>query len=232
MLPFVTVRAMPIEQLYPVLYRLLQPAFNNCLWTGPSNIPAIALTFDDGPHIDYTLELLQVLESYDIQASFFWLGVCVEQAPAIAREVYQQGHWIGLHGYTHQIFPLLSQRLLWQSLEKTQRAIATACQLGEVRKIRDVRPPNGIFTPQTLNWLHHWHYRPVMWSVVPADWKQPGAPVVVDRVLRQVQNGSLIVLHDGPWGGQDVAATTALLIPQLRSKGYQFVTVDRLWQLS
>ncbi|MGK7901646.1 MAG: polysaccharide deacetylase family protein [Hormoscilla sp.] len=223
---------MPIEPIYPVLYRLLQPAFNRCLWSGPSNTPAIALTFDDGPHIDYTPELLQVLCRYDIPASFFWLGVCVEQAPAIAREVRERGHWIGLHGYTHQIFPLLSQNRLKQSLEQTQRAIAAACQLPEVPNIRDVRPPNGIFTPQILNWLHQWHYRPVMWSVVPADWEQPGAPVVAERVLRLVQNGSLIVLHDGPWGGQDVAATTAQLIPGLRDKGYQFVTVDRLWQLS
>ncbi len=122
MLQFVTVRAMPIEPIYPVLYRLLQPAFNRWLWSGPSNTPAITLTFDDGPHRHYTPELLQVLESYDIQASFFWLGVCVEQAPAIARQVYQRSHWIGLHGYTHQIFPLLSQSTLKQSLEQTQRA--------------------------------------------------------------------------------------------------------------
>ena len=222
---------MPIEPLYPVLYRLLQPVFHRCLWSGPSNTPAIALTFDDGPHINYTAELLQVLDKYSIQASFFCLGVCVEQAPAIAREVYQRGHWIGLHGYTHQIFPLLSQSKLKQSLERTQRAIATACQLSEVPNLRDVRPPNGIFTPQILNWLHQWDYRPVMWSVVPADWEQPGVSVVVERVLRQVQNGSLIVLHDGPCGGQNVAATTAEIIGQLQGKGYEFVTVDRLWQL-
>ena len=71
-----------------------------------------------------------------------------------------------------------------------------------------------------------------MWSVVPEDWVQPGVSVVVQRVLRQVQNGSVIVLHDGYYGGQDVAETTALLVPQLLQQGYQFVTIDALWQQS
>jgi peptidoglycan/xylan/chitin deacetylase (PgdA/CDA1 family) len=69
-----------------------------------------------------------------------------------------------------------------------------------------------------------------MWSVVPEDWERPGVSVVVRRVLRQVRNGSLIVLHDGFCGGQDVAQTTAQLIPLLLEQGYHFVTIDQLWQ--
>ena len=96
--------------------------------------------------------------------------------------------------------------------------------------ICDVRPPNGLFTPQTLNLLSQWQYRPVMWSVVPEDWVRPGVSVVVQRVLQQVNNGSLIVLHDGACGGQDVAATVQNLVPQLLQQGYSFVTVDTLWR--
>jgi peptidoglycan/xylan/chitin deacetylase (PgdA/CDA1 family) len=69
-----------------------------------------------------------------------------------------------------------------------------------------------------------------MWSVVPEDWERPGVYVVVQRVLQQVQNGSLIVLHDGYCGGQDVAQTTAQLIPQLLQQDYHFVTIDQLRQ--
>jgi len=65
---------------------------------------------------------------------------------------------------------------------------------------------------------------------VVEDWVRPGVSVVVQRVLQQVQNGSLIVLHDGACGGQDVAATTAQLVPQLLQQGYQFATVDTLWR--
>ena len=220
---------MQFAPLYPVLYRILQPIFPSCLWAGNPNSKAIALTFDDGPHPHYTPQLLEVLDHYSIPASFFWLGACVVRSKAIAKAIYERGHWIGLHGYDHHSFPLLTSSALKQSLQETQAAIAQACCL-DPNTIRDVRPPNGLFTPQTLNLLHQWDYRPVMWSVVAEDWVRPGVYVVVQRVLQQVHNGALIVLHDGACGGQDVAATTAQLVPQLLQQGYQFVTVDALWR--
>ncbi len=220
---------MQIATLTPILYRILKPTFPSCLWAGKANSPAIALTFDDGPHPQYTPELLQVLDRYQVNASFFWLGACVNRSPAVAMEVYQRGHWIGLHGYDHRSFANLKTHELKQSLEKTQEAIARACQL-DPQYIRDVRPPNGLFTPRTINLLHQWHYRPVMWSVVPEDWVQPGVSVVVERVIRQIENGSLIVLHDGYYGGQDVAQITTELVPQLLRLGFEFVSIDQLWQ--
>lgn len=210
--------------LYPLIYRVLQPSFPNCLWTGNTNSKKIALTFDDGPHRQYTPQLLNVLDYYQITASFFWLGVCVQQAPQIAKMVHARNHWIGLHGYDHQNFPMLSKQELKDSLEKTQAAIQSACNT-PAQLIRDVRPPNGLFTPNTLKLLKQWDYRPVMWSVVPEDWVRPGVNTVVQRVLNQVQNGSIIVLHDGYFGGTDVAETTAALIPKLLEQGYEFVTI-------
>jgi peptidoglycan/xylan/chitin deacetylase (PgdA/CDA1 family) len=220
---------MQLASLLPILYRLLQPRFTNCLWSGDDNCGAIALTFDDGPHPQYTPEVLAVLDRYQIKASFFWLGACVNRSPEIAKAVRDRGHWIGLHGYDHQSFPLLSPKQLQQSLTKTQVAIYHACNL-QPEQVRDVRPPNGLFTPQTLKYLLQWNYRPVMWSVVPVDWNRPGITTVAQRVFRQVNNGSIIVLHDGAYGGQDVAATIEILIPQLLQKGYQFVTIDTFWQ--
>lgn len=223
---------MQFAPLYPVLYRLLKPAFPQCLWFGDPASTMIALTFDDGPHPLHTPQLLQVLDRYQISASFFWLGCCVHRSPDIARAVWQRGHGIGLHGYTHRSFPRLTADELRQSLAQTQHEIAQACALDREyvqQQIRDVRPPNGLFTPQTLRYLQQWNYRPVMWSVVPEDWVRPGIEVVRQRVLNQTQNGSLIVLHDGYSGGEDVAATIDRLIPELLARGHQFVTVDQLW---
>ena len=224
---------MQFAPIYPLIHQFLKPAFPGCLWAGSGNAKTIALTFDDGPHPQFTPQLLEVLAQYQVRASFFWLGVCVERSPEVARSVWQQGHWIGLHGYRHTSFPLLSEHELRQSLEATQKAIAQACQIDlsyVQQNIRDVRPPNSVFMPQTLNYLKQWHYRPVMWSVVPEDWVRPGISVTVARVVQQVQNGSLVVLHDGSCGGEDVATSAAQLIPRLQQQGYSFVTIDQLWQ--
>jgi peptidoglycan/xylan/chitin deacetylase (PgdA/CDA1 family) len=222
-----------LAPVYPLLYKVLKPAFPGCLWSGRSDVKAIALTIDDGPHPAHTLPLLKVLDHYQVQANFFWLGICVQRFPEIARAVWQRGHWIGLHGYDHSSFPQLSTVALQQSLVETQRAIAQSCHLdfAEVQhRIRDVRPPNGLFLPQTLLDLERWNYRPVMWSVVPEDWVRPGIEVAAKRILSQVQNGSLIVLHDGCCGGEDVAAIADYVIPKLLQQGYEFVAVDELWQ--
>ncbi|ACK70408.1 polysaccharide deacetylase [Gloeothece citriformis PCC 7424] len=220
---------MQLAPVYPLLYRVLHPLFPKCLWHGATEQKTIALTFDDGPHPQYTPKLLAVLDRYQIEASFFWLGVCVQRNPELANEVFQRGHGIGLHGYTHQSFPRLSTDELKQSLLNTQNAIADACQI-DGHLIRDVRPPNGLFMPRQLRQLDQWGYRVVMWTVVPEDWVCPGISVVEERTLAQVNSGAIIVLHDGYYGGKDVAAITANLIPQLLDQGYQFVSVNEFWQ--
>ncbi|WP_414544705.1 polysaccharide deacetylase family protein [Nostoc sp. CCY0012] len=220
---------MQLAPFLPFVHRILQPSFPNCLWHGDRSLKKIALTFDDGPHPEYTPQVLEVLDRYNIPASFFWLGACVNRSPDIAKAICDRGHWIGLHGYDHRSFPMLTPHELRDSLEKTQAAIYQACDLLPAQ-VCDVRPPNGFFTPKTLQLFIQWNYRPVMWSIVPVDWERPGVATVVQRVLKQVQNGSLIVLHDGVYGGQDVAATIQVLIPQLLQQGYQFVTIDSLWQ--
>ena len=224
---------MQFAPLYPLIHRLLKPNFPTCLWTGTPGHKLIALTFDDGPHPLHTRPLLDVLNHYQVQASFFWLGVSVERSPEVARAIWQAGHWIGLHGYDHRSFPALTATELQQSLERSQAAIAQACHIDlEVarRQIRDVRPPNGMFTPQTISLLHQWGYRPVMWSVVPEDWVRPGVAVAAQRVLDQTQDGSVIVLHDGYCGGEDVAAVAAQVIPALLEQGYQFGSIEDLWR--
>ncbi|MEO0375045.1 MAG: polysaccharide deacetylase family protein [Cyanobacteria bacterium P01_A01_bin.17] len=219
---------MGLAPILPYVHRVLSPLFPGCLWQGNSERKEIALTFDDGPHPEYTLQLLEVLADYQVTASFFWLGICVERAPQVAQAVYEQGHWLGLHGYTHQSFPKMKGEQLLHDLRRAKDAIASTCNINPVT-LRDVRPPNGVFTPATLSQLKGEGYRPVMWSIVPVDWVCPGTDVVAQRVIQQTQNGSIIVLHDGLCGGQDVAQSSRQLLPQLLSQGYRFVSIDHLW---
>ena len=222
---------MALAPLLPILHPILKSAFPNCLWQGNTKNSEIALSFDDGPHPEYTPQLLEVLDKYQIKASFFLLGVFVDRYPEITKIIYEKGHWICLHGYEHISFPKLTALQLKSSLEKTQFAIYKACGLA-TKLISDVRPPYGVVIPQNLKLLEEWKYRTVMWTVVPVDWVRPGISVVVNRVVKQTFNGSIIVLHDGNNGGQDVTKTAAEIIPILLEKNYQFITIDKMWSLN
>jgi len=213
-------------RFYQQLHRYLKTAFPQALWEGPAQ-PRIALTFDDGPHPLFTPALLKILGKYQVQASFFWLGEAVKKYPHIAQQVYAQQHWIGMHGYQH--LPFLTAWNLRESLRATQEIIYAACSL-EPDRVKDVRPPFGIFTPQTLQLLRVWHYRPVLWQVYVDDSSRPGIATVTERVISQTLPGALIVLHDGWAGGQDVAAVVEQIIPKLLVQGYQFVSIDEFWQ--
>ncbi|MFS8884560.1 polysaccharide deacetylase family protein [Synechococcus sp. H70.2] len=210
--------------LYPLLHRSLKTLFPEALWELPPHPKKqqVALTFDDGPHPQHTPALLQVLQEFQVPATFFVLGERVQRWPHLVRQIRQQGHGIGLHGWQHRSFTQLSRSELHSSLRRSQAALVAACG-GIPEEYRAVRPPNGLFWPQTLVELHRWGFFPVMWTVVPEDWLEPPVAVVVERVLAQVRPGSLIVLHDGVQGGSQVAEVVCCLIPALRERGLDFV---------
>lgn len=215
------------QTLYPWIHQGGKRLFPQCVWELPQDLtstPQVALTFDDGPHPDHTPALLAVLDRWEIRASFFLLGQRVQHYPQITAQIGAAGHHIGLHGYRHRSFPGLSREELRTSLAQTQDLIAAACG-GTPSHYRDVRPPNGLFLPQTLRALRQWGYRPVMWSLVPEDWVSPPIDQVLGRILSRVYGGALIVLHDGAHGGSQVAETVDRLVPCLLERGYGFLTL-------
>ena len=209
------------------LHNLLRHRFPAALWSGHPDRREIALTFDDGPHAVDTPQLLAVLARYDLPATFFQIGSRVASAPELTRTIAAAGHQVGIHGYWHRSFVVERRRVLRSQLSQTQELLAQVTGR-EPTAIRDVRPPFGQFTPATLQALAEWGYRPVMWSVVPFHWLQ-SADATVQEVLRDVENGSILVLHEG-LGGPPVIELVQTLLPALIAAGYRFITVDEMWQ--
>lgn len=205
----------------------LQKQFPQVLWLGDPIRPEIALTFDDGPQPQDTPELLRVLDRYQVQATFFMVGRELEQVPHLVRAVAEAGHGLGLHGYRHRPLDIYPAKVVRQHLLITRRLISRACRYTVVG-VRDVRPPFGLLTPLLLKRLIRWRFRPVIGSLVPVHWRQSQAQTVRE-VKRHARPGALIVLHEGQ-SGPPVAQIAANLIPWLQSEGYQFITIDQMWQ--
>lgn len=189
----------------------------------------VALTFDDGPNPPYTQELLTLLDQEAVKATFFFIGQNVEQYPAIAREVVQRGHLIGSHTYSHSdLLKLSDEQAIWEidhSLQVIEKAVGIRPHL--------LRPPHGFRDAFILSAAARLNLQVIQWTVMAEDWKKPGIDIITNRVVNHATNGSIILLHDGDGvqsgdRSQTIAATKRI-IRLLKDQGYQFVTVNEIF---
>jgi len=208
------------------LYSRLQKRHPKVLFYGDGTHREIALTFDDGPHPRDTPQVLDTLARHDIHATFFLVGQYAEKHPHLVRQIHQSGHQLGIHCYRHIPFPLENASNLQGQLNRARNAIASACGIS-AETIRDVRPPYGWFTAKTSSVLNEWGYHLVMWNSIPQHWIQP-ASWSVKQILGDVVTGSIIVLHDGHGHGRKVTPIVNIIVPKLKTMGFEFVTIEQM----
>lgn len=190
---------------------------------GPRDRKVVALTFDDGPDPVHTPALLDALATLDAKATFFVVGKDVDANPSVARRIAREGHELGNHTYGHRYLPLATSRSVAKELRDADRAIKRAT--GVVPQI--ARPPWGGRSPWTVRTFARLAKRLVLWDVNSFDWKGKPARDVVERVLERTRPGSIILLHEAREGGEVTIEAVKLLVPALRARGFELVTVSR-----
>ena len=184
--------------------------------------PYIAMTFDDGPHATNTAKLLEIAAKRHIKLTFFVLGECVEQNPAVLQREVAEGHEIGNHSWSHPNLAKLSDDAVHNQLQRTEDIIVKTAGV----KPKLMRPPYGELTKQQRILVNHdFGYKVILWDVDPLDWKRPGPSVVARRIIAGARSGSIILSHD-------IHPPTIEAMPQvfdaLLAKGFKFVTVSEL----
>ena len=178
----------------------------------------VAITFDDGPNPDYTPDLLKGLKERGVSATFFLLGKEVEKYPELVEQMHAEGHLLGTHSYEHVNLCNLTDEKAIEQVDKTNALIEKIT--GE--RPQFIRPPYGC-------WKKNLDYKTsmieVLWDVDPLDWKTGNSDVVVSRVLKNVEEGDIILLHDASASSVKAALS---IIDKLQEDGYLFVTVDEI----
>jgi peptidoglycan-N-acetylglucosamine deacetylase len=195
-------------------------------WHGDGSRRAIALTFDDGPS-PHTAELLEVLGQHDVKATFFMVGSRVDARPDVARAVAAAGHAIGNHTYHHTRLVLKKPAHVTRELVAGERAIERATGI----RPAFYRPPFGAEDRVTREAGRRLGLVAVDWSGSSKDWKRPGADAIVANVLRQAHDGAVILMHDGGGDRRQTVEAVARIIPELRRRGFELVTVPELLEI-
>lgn len=203
------------------------PLSGPSLWRGPRNRKQLALTFDDGPS-EATPDVLEVLDTFSVRATFFQCGKNIERLPAIARQARDVGHEIGNHSYSHPRLLYCSAARIREEVGRTQRAIGQ--QTG--REARLFRPPYGLRGLGLRAALREHSLTTVMWSVIGHDWEWE-AEEIAHHVVSHLDAGGIVCLHDGDRTAARVDRRRTVqalrwIIPTLYGRGYSFVTAGEM----
>lgn len=174
---------------------------------------AVVLTFDDGPHVEGTPAVLDVLERRGARATFFLVGEQVRKEPAVARAIVAAGHEIALHGDRHV---LLLRRRVSSFAADLDRATATIVEAtGVVPTL--YRPPYGVFSRGALAHVRLRGLEPLLWSAWGRDWERRASPAsIARRVTRRLTPGDVVLLHDSDaYSSPDSWRRTAAALPSI-----------------
>lgn len=197
------------------------------VWRGPRSRRAIALTFDDGPS-ESTLDLLSLLHTYGVRATFFHIGHHARRLPRAVRRCAGEGHEIGNHSDRHYGLWLRSPAFIRDEIVRAQESIARIAGA----------PPRLFRSPYGVRWfglrsaLREYGLRHVAWTVLARDWALDPAGIV-ERVAPRVSPGAILCFHDGRGmrHAPDISSTLGALerlLPRWLEEGYEFLTVSEM----
>jgi peptidoglycan/xylan/chitin deacetylase (PgdA/CDA1 family) len=189
----------------------------------------VAITFDDGPHPQGTLLVLEVLRAAGAPATFFLAGEQVVARPALAAEIVAAGHRVELHCHRHRNQLRLTPGQLLEDAERGRAAIEEATG----QAIHDYRPPYGIFSASGLRAVRRRGWRPVLWSLWGKDWKRRAtAGSIAEQATSGAVAGDILLLHDadhysagGSWSR--TAAALPAILDELGGQGLRAVSLAR-----
>lgn len=180
----------------------------------------IALTFDDGPCTPETYAVLDTLKKHHVKATFFVIGKNIVENETVLKRTMEEGHSIGSHSYSHHFWiDLWSAKKLEADIQQSLDSIKKV--IGEDTKL--FRPPYGVTTPNFAYVLKKLNLTSIGWNVRSYDTSTADLNKILERVLSQTKNGSVILLHDRL---SIMPELLDKLIPALKERQFEFVTLS------
>ncbi len=198
--------------------------------SGSAQSNMVALTFDDGPSSEFTPAILDILQEYNVIATFFMVGSHIEKYPEIAQRIVDEGHEVGNHTQNHSNIPSLSTVALHKEIMEATAAITDIA--GKYPSY--IRPPRGLYDGRLRRLANLLGQKIVLWTLSTRDWRYGVTPdKIVKNVSTKVKGGDIILFHDSGAlikneGGDRRATVLALpqVIETIRARGLEIVPLS------
>lgn len=191
---------------------------------GDNSNHMISLTFDDGPHEQKTKQILNILDRFDVKATFFVVGENVNAHPDIVDDIIERGHEIGNHTHHHKYLYGKGRRCMELEIDLCDDELYNHSEYNAVT----FRPPGGLYDANLMKICAERGYSMILWSIDTRDWEGKKASEIEAEIITNVRDGSIILMHDFICGESHTAEALESVIPKLKKLGYRFVTVSEL----
>ncbi len=216
--------------------KIIQRFFKNYVWSFSlysSKQKTIYLTFDDGPTPEITEWTLNILKKYNAKATFFCIGKNVENHPAIFQKIIESGHSIGNHTHNHLNGWKVDNTRYIDNVLKVDEVFLSQIPNPKYQTTNNqqqvpnlFRPPYGKIKSSQAKQLIKKGYKIIMWDILSADFdKSISKEKCLDNVLRNTQNGSIVVFHDSVKSEKQLKFVLPKILEYFFKKGYQFSSI-------
>ncbi len=186
-----------------------------------TNERVIAISFDDGPAVR-TEQILDLLNKYDIKASFFLVGKQIEKYVNTLKRIDKEGHLIGNHSYTHHFwFDMYSAKRMTEELKRTEEIIENNI----FKKVKLFRPPYGVTNPALRKAVSKMNYTSVGWSLKSRDTVIKNRQKMEKRLRHKIRPGSVVLFHDT---SPEIVEVLKFFIDYVRQCNYKIIRLDEL----
>ena len=181
----------------------------------------VALTFDAAWGADKTLKILEILEKYDVKATFFLVGFWLDKYPEETKAIAESGCEIGNHSNNHLQMSKLSEEKITEELNYVNEKVYQLTG----KKPTYFRPPFGDYDNELIDTAEKLGLTTIQWSVDSLDWKGLSATEITSRVVKNVQNGSIVLFHNN---SDNILEALPLVLANLINRGYEPVCMSEL----
>lgn len=181
----------------------------------------IALTFDDGPNIPGTNDILDILKNNRAKGTFFLLGRNIMGNTDIVDRIIKEGHTVANHSMNHRDLRELTFEEIADEMLATEDEIYNATGL----RTALMRPPYGFTNNRVIEELQDLNYKIIEWSADTNDWRHKDVEQVLIDAMPNIRDGAIILMHDAYPVTREALP---LIIHSLKSQGYELVTVNEL----
>lgn len=193
--------------------------YNGTIYAGDKNSKNVSLMINVYWGTEYVQKMLEILKKYNVKTTFFIGGTWAEENKELLKKIYDEGHEIASHGYSHKEHGKISFEANLEEMQKCHKIIKD--ELGVEMEL--FAPPGGSYSSDTIKASEQMNYKTIMWTRDTIDWRDHNTSLIVSRALTNISGGDLILMHPT----QNTVEALTNIIESIQKRGLEVSTVSK-----